>query len=365
MLHLIRDPRSLAAAFGLPVALILLYGYAVNLDVEDLPFAVVDHDVTQTSRRMIECTSRIPGFRYLGTIASDSDAERLFEGREASAVLVIPRGFASSLARGEPSTVQVLLDGTNATTAQIALGYTQGALARAGRTLVEEQAARTGLARALHASPIDVRMRVLYNPSLKSQFFLVPGLIAIVLMLLSALLTSGVVVRERERGSFELLASSPVSAPELVMGKLTPYLAIASFDVVLAVGAGWLVFGVEPRGSLPLLFVLSLVFVATTLAIGLLVSCLARTQQVAMLVALVSMAVPTMLLSGFVFPVRNMPVPLRLLSEVLPATHYVTIMRAIVLKGVGLTVVAWPAVKLSLIAAVLVVAAARSFRKRL
>jgi ABC-2 type transport system permease protein len=234
-----------------------------------------------------------------------------------------------------------------------------------GQRQMGQQALVKGLSKQLLAQAVELRPRVLYNPDLESRRFLVPGLIGIILMMMAALLTSGVVVRERERGTFELLAASPVSAAELLVGKLLPYLALGAFDVVLAVGVGWGVFGVVPQGNLLLLFALAMVFVLCSLSIGLFFSCVAPTQQLAMLLGFVTTVLPTMILSGFAFPVRNMPVFLQGVSQLLPATHFIAIARGIVLKGVGIGPVWDHVVALSVITAVLMRLALKRFRKTL
>ncbi len=364
-LHIVRDPRSLIAALGLPVVLLVMYGFAVDFDLHSLPFAVVDHDASPASRRLIDTCASTHGFRFIGLLPSETDAERLFEQRRALVVLVIPPGFQRHLKSGREAPLQLLLDGADGSTANIAQAYATNAVAAAGRALTQHELLVAGVPKHMLRAVIEVRTRVLYNPDLQSRLFLVPGLIGLILTMLAALLTSGVVVRERERGSFELLAASPVSARELVVGKLLPYFVLATADVVVTVAFGWVVFGVAPQGSLLLLFALALAYVAASLATGLLISCAAATQHTAMQLAIMATVVPTMTLSGFAFPVRNMPLPLQYLSQVLPATHFMVIVRGIILKGVGLTALWLPALKLVVIAAVLITLAIRRFRKTL
>jgi len=364
-LHLGRDPRSLLAALAMPAVLLLLYGYAVNYDLTELKFAIVDEDRSATSRRLGEVLSSVPGFRCAGGLARADDADAAFQSGWARVVVVFPPGFERRLQTGRESAVQVLVDGSEGTTANIALTYAHGAVSLLGQRQMGQQALVKGLSKQLLAQAVELRPRVLYNPDLESRRFLVPGLIGIILMMMAALLTSGVVVRERERGTFELLAASPVSAAELLVGKLLPYLALGAFDVVLAVGVGWGVFGVVPQGNLLLLFALAMVFVLCSLSIGLFFSCVAPTQQLAMLLGFVTTVLPTMILSGFAFPVRNMPVFLQGVSQLLPATHFIAIARGIVLKGVGIGPVWDHVVALSVITAVLMRLALKRFRKTL
>lgn len=363
MIHLRRDPRSLGAAVALPVALLLLYGFAVDFDLKNLPLAVVDLDHTQTSRRAIEAVSTIHGFRNVAALDSAEGSEEVFVRREAMAVLVIPSGFESDLMGRRPARIQLLIDGANSTMASTAVAYLGGAVESIGARLVVQQLSTRGFRPP--PAPVEARVRVLYNPNLKSRVFLVPGLVAIILMLMAALLTSGTVVREREQGSFELLAASPLSPLEMLLGKLLPYWMLASLDVVLVVATGWIVFGVVPKGDLLLLFLVSTIFVASALSLGLLFSCTMRTQQLAFLVAFITTVLPTMLLSGFAFPVRNMPKVLQWIAQIVPATHYIPVVRAIILKGSGWAVVQTRVGVLTVITALLVLLAMRSFRKTL
>lgn len=362
MLHLVRDKRSLIAALGLPAVLMILYGYAVDFDLKHVPFAVVDHDRSPASRRIIESMASIEQFQYLGEIDNPDRAEGLFERHEARLVVVFPPDFESRLLARRPAPVQVLLDGSDANTAASAKAYAEGAISRAGQALV---AARLDAFGRHPPDLLEVRTRVLFNPDLVSRNYLVPGLVALSLVLLSALLTSGVVVRERERGTFELLAASPVSAPELIVGKLLPYVGLAAFDVVGAIAVGWAVFGVVPQGSLLLLFGLSTIFVIAALSMGLFFSCVTKSQQVAMLLAFVSTMIPSFLISGFAFPVRNMPVPLQKIAVIFPVTHYLVVVRGIVLKGVGFSVLQGHVLAMAAFAVVAMIAAVRKFRKTL
>jgi ABC-2 type transport system permease protein len=224
---------------------------------------------------------------------------------------------------------------------------------------------RTGVPRSMAAAPLEVHTRALYNPELKTVTFIVPGLIAIIMTMLAALLTSGCIVREREAGSFEGLAASPIAPVEIIVGKLLPYAVIAIVDVILCVGTGALVFGVVPTGYKPALLLTSAIYLIASLAIGLAISSVARTHQVATLVAFLATMLPTMLLTGFVFPIRSMPKILQYIAQVIPATHYLTIIRGIYLKGTGLAPYLHETLALSLIALGLVALAAATFNKSL
>lgn len=364
-IHVFRDPRSLGAALALPIVLILLYGFAVNYDLTRLDFVTVDQDQTETSRRLVEVLANTPTFNLVARLPRADDIDLMFQQGRARVGVVLNPGLERQLLAGRTATVQVLVDGSEGTTANIAQTYMGGALGLAGRRVTERLALPQGLPKEFLRPALDVRSRILYNPDLKSRVFLVPGLIGVILMMLASMLTSGVVVRERERGTFELLAASPVSAPELLTGKLIPYLVLGAFDVVMAVGIGWAVFDVAPKGNLVLLFALSMVFVLCSSAIGLFFSCVAKTQQVAMLLAFVAVVLPTMILSGFAFPIRNMPPILRLLSQAIPATHFIAIARGIILKGATLGDLRYPTAMLLLTTALLLRTAVRRFKKTL
>lgn len=365
VIHLTRDVRSLIAALGLPVVLVFLYGYAVDFDLKDLGFAVVDYDQTGASRRLIQGCAAIESFTLVAELPAEEGVGGLFERREALVVLVIPRGFADDLQSHRSAPLQVLVDGTDANTASTALAYAQGAVNHVGQVLIRDELLASGVPLSMVEPAVEVRTRVFYNPNLESKQLLVPGLVAVILMLMAALLTSGVVVREKERGTFELLAASPVSPAELIVGKLLPYLVLALFDVVLTVGVGWLAFGVVPQGSLFLLLLLSLLFVASALGLGLFFSCVAKTQQLAMLLAFVATLLPTMLLSGFAFPIRNMPRILQNIAQITPATHYMQIVRGVILKGAGIDVLLRPTIALAILSVLVLTLAVSKFKKRL
>ncbi len=364
-IHVGRDRRSLVAAVGLPVILILLYGFAVDFDLHHLPFAVVDQDRTPTSRRIVEAVGSVHGFQLRAALDRADDADGWFESRAGRLVVVIPPGFERELKARRQATLQVVVDGAEGSMAAMTMAYGMGAVEHVSRSVVRRELRALAVPLEALDPGLEVRVRVLYNPDLASRQFLVPGLVGLILMMLAALLTSGVVVRERELGSFELLAASPVSAGELIVGKLLPYLLLACFDVIMSVAVGWVVFGVVPKGDLLLLFGFSFVYMLAALALGLLFSCLARTQQTAMLMSIVATVVPTTLLSGFAFPIRNMPWLLRNLAQLLPATHFIAIARAIVLKGVGVSYFLPHALALAALSLLLLALAVKRFRKTL
>ncbi len=364
-IHIRRDPRSLGVALGIPIALLLIMGFGINFDLADLRFALCDYDGSRTSRLLLESLSHTGQFDLVGMTPNARVGESLLAQRRCVFVLIIPPHMEADLARGKPVALQVLLDGSDANTATIARNYLQGALAQFSTDLLAEAGKRLDLRPTMILPPITVARKVLYNPALLSRQFVVPGLIVSILVILGALLTSGTVVRERERGTFETLAASPVLAIEILVGKLIPYLALGMFDVVTTITAGALVFHVYVAESVELLLGCAVVFLVCALGLGLLLSTLARTQQLAMLTAILATLLPSLLLSGFAFPVRSMPLLLRGISKLIPATHFLIVARDIYLKGVGLDIIWRPLLALVAFATVIFALAVARFRKRL
>ena len=361
-LHNRRDPRSLIVIAALPVVLLLLYGYGINYDLDHIPFAVYDLDGSKLSRDLINQFQQSRHFSLTEVVTQRSRLGDLLERGKVVFVLALPADLSRTVGAGRAATVQMVLNGADTTRANVALGYVEGALLDFSRKLGAEFARRQGV---VSTPAFSVRPTILYNPGLESTRFIVPGLIALLLTILASLLTSTCIVREREWGSFETLVASPVRAYDILIGKMIPYVVIASVDVVLSVAAGKLVFGVSPVGSMGLLLGVSTLYLLASLAIGVLFSVVARTQRVAILAAMLATLLPTVLLSGFAFPIRSMPLVLQGISNVLPATHFLIIIRSIYLKGAGLAIL-WPriAALAGFTILVLLIAAVR-FRKRL
>lgn len=359
-IQILRDPRSLGMAFVLPMLLLFLYGYALTLDVDRIATIVYDQDHSTPSRQFLARFSDSRYFSVVAVAARWADVEEALDSGRARVALSIPRHFARDLDRGRRVAVQALVDGSDANTATIALAYVE-AITSAYSSEIEVQ--RTGLARP--APAVEHRLRVWYNPELKSRNYIVPGLIAVIMMVLAALLTSLAVAREWDRGTMEPLVATPVRVPELVLGKLIPYFAIGVVDVGLAVEVGTHVFGVPFRGSRLLLFALTLVFLIGVQGLGLLISITTRSQGLASQVALIGTFLPAFLLSGFVFDIANLPGWLRMATYVVPARYYVSILKGIFLKGSGARVLLAETTFLALFAVVVVVLANLRFRKAL
>lgn len=334
VVHILRDRQFLVFALGMPLVLILLFGYAVSFDIQHVPLVVVDQDRTEASRKLVSSFTSSDVFREAARREDPDEVETLFRSGAAKTALVIPRGYSRHLARGEKATAQLLVDGADNTTAQVALGY---------GTAVSLAASRAELARAVGQVelPLEIRTRTLFNPRLLSSVFLVPGLMVVILVMIAVMLTALTIAREYERGSMEQLFATPVGRLEVILGKLTPYFVIGLVQVLLVLTLGVILFEVPVRGSLALLFAVSGVFILSMLMQGLLISVLTRNQMVASMAAMFSTFLPALLLSGFVFPVENMPAILRGLAAMLPPQYFVRALRAILLRGSGLEVI-WP-----------------------
>ncbi len=359
-----RDRRMLGVTIVLPVFMVLLYGYGINLDVKHVRIAILDHDHSAASRRMIEAFSNTEYFNVVAFLQAEREIDAAILGDTAKGVLVIPHHYGRDLARRRTPAVQFVIDGADSTSANTTLGYITGLLGQLSTEAGLETVRRAGVRRK-ELLPIENRFRNWSNPELRSTNFIIPGLIAVVLMMLSALLTSVTIVREKERGTFESLIGTPVSAFELVMGKLLPYVLISYGDVVLILVTSHLFFAVPFRGHPAVLFLLSGVFLACALGIGLLISARAPTQQIANMAAMVGTQLPAVLLSGFMFPITSMPESLQWVPQIIPASHFIVILRGLFLKGSDLASLQTPTLALLLFGTLVLVASARSFKKKL
>ena len=358
--YLLRDPRSLGVTLLLPVVLLALFGYAINFDVKHIPLAVYDPDASPESRDLAQTLTRTEYFRAAGTIGAPAEADAVLARGEAKVVLVIPAGFGRDIAAGRPVRIQTLVNGSDSLTASVALGYLEGMLGDWARRRAAE-----ALPRQTSGAALDPNIRIWYNEDLSSVKFITPGLAVFILMLLAALLTSQTIVREREQGTMEGLIASPVTAKEVLLGKLLPYIAIALADVALVAVAGRLLFHIPLRGDPLLVLALLLLYLLAALGLGLLISATAKTQQAAYLVAFIGTLLPTLLLTGFIFPVSSMPKVLQAIVQLHPSTHFMVIARAMTLKGAGLSAL-WPrAAPLAALAAAVLGLTAASFKKTL
>jgi ABC-2 type transport system permease protein len=361
-IHVLRDPRSLGLGIAIPMLLLFLFGYALTLDVDRVPLMVWDQSASSESRDFI---SRFSGSRYFdlaGYTDNYREMERAMDRRDILLALVIPSDFARRIRTGSPAQVQVILDGSDSNTATIALGYAEAVTNSWSRRVVMEQSRRFGPLPTVGS--VDVRPRVWFNNDMVSRNYIFPGLIAVIMMVIAALLTSLTVAREWETGTMEQLISTPLRGTELIAGKLVPYFAIGILDLVLSVLVGEFVFHVPLRGSLLLLFGLSLLFLVCALSFGILISIVARQQRLASQIAMVTTMLPAFLLSGFIFPIENMPPPIQAVSHIITARYFVTILRGIYLKDVGLAVLAPEVAFLAVFGVAVVALSVWKFRKK-
>ncbi len=327
-----RDPFSLMMLLGVPTFMLLLYGFALNFDVRHVALAVQDRSQTRESRDLVAAFVNSTYFDNAGRFAPGDDAGRVFEKRNAKAILVIPEDYARDVQAGRQAPVQLLVDGADAATATTLLGYAEGLVAQQN---VAIHAAVTGDSTA--TAPISFEPRVWYNPELKSTNFLVPGLIGFILMLTAVLSTALSVVREKERGTMEQLLVTSLRPSELLIGKTIPYLAISLAATAIILVAARVLFGVAVRGSYLDLFIATFVYLIGALGLGLLVSSIAGTQAMAFQVGSLLSMLPTIFLSGFIFPIRSFPRALQILTYAIPARYFLVISRGIIVKGAPLT----------------------------
>ncbi len=330
-----RDRRTLGVLLVIPAFMLVMFGYALNFDVRRVPLAVCDQDRSRASREFAESFLHSEYFDLKHRLSDAREIDGLMGGERVRVALVIPPDFSERLLGGREATVQVLVDGANASAAATAVGYV-GAMAQDHSSKIAIRAsARTG--RPGVPLPIDYRPRVWYNPELKSAKFLVPGLIGFILMITAVISTALSVVREKEQGTIEQIVVSPIRPVELILGKTIPYILISLAATAIILLVSYLLFDVAVRGSYLLLFGVTLLFLAGALGLGLLISTVADSQQVAFQMALLVTMLPTFLLSGFVFPIRNMPLPVQAITHIVPARYFLVALRGIVLKGVGLS----------------------------
>jgi ABC-2 type transport system permease protein len=356
-IHVRRDPRTLALALVMPVVMLFLFGYGVSTDLDHIPLAIVDQDQGEASRALARAFDGAQEFRVVGQ-ATPERVEALFRSGAAVAALVVPRGYQRDLLLGRKAQVQLMLDGADPVIGNQVLAKAD-AIARA------ESQRLAGAAFARLQPPLQVRVWTRYNPEGRSALYMVPGLSAFLLAITAVMLTALAIAGEWERGSMEQLFASPVGRLEIVLGKLLPYLALGLVELLLVVAFGALVFDVPIRGSVALIMAFGLVFLAGMLGQGLFISVVARNQLVATQAGALSAMLPSIILSGMIFPIENMPLPLQAISRLIPARYLVHGLRGILLKGNGLDVL-WPDLLAMAVFAVAILGLATArFKRRL
>lgn len=361
-IQIFRDVRTLVMILVIPIMQLFLLGYSATNDVRNIPLAVLDRSRSVESRALLDSYRAADYFRIAYTVDSEAEIEDLISRGEARAAVIIPPDYAQRVNDGNAQ-VAFILDGSDPTSASTALSAAQLISQMHSTEILTEKFSRTGSTIRVQP-PVEVRTTVWYNPDMISAHFMIPGVIGMILYAIAAILTATSVVRERERGTIEQLIVTPIRSWELIVGKLMPYVILGFFNTieVLAVGHWW--FGMPIRGDLGLILLLSSVFLVTGLGIGLFASTIANTQQEAMLTVWMTL-LPSIFLSGFFFPLEAMPAVLRWLSYLMPLRYYLVIIRSLLLKGVGLDMIQFDVIAMTLFAVGIMAAAALRFRKRL
>jgi ABC-2 type transport system permease protein len=363
LIHIKRDPASLIQVILIPIMLLLINGWALSFDVKHVPMAVYDREQSQVSENFVK---EFIGTRYFSIhrfVHSYEEIARLINEREVQLALVLPHDFSRALKSGETAHIQTIVDGTNANTANLIIGYVQGIISAYSQNLIVERLRLKGLQRI--ELPVRSETRIWYNEDLESRNFIIPGLIAIIMTMVGAMLTALCIIREKERGSMEGLMGTPLKKSELILGKLGPYFILGMVDMFISMAMGQFLFEVPLRGSALLFVGLAALFLLVVLGQGLLISVLAKSQLEAYQLAMLTTFLPAFLLSGAVFAIHQMPLPLQIVAYIVPPTYLVSISKGIYLKGIGLEIL-WPdALMLVAFGAFFLLAAGRKFVKKI
>ena len=362
-IHVIRDPRSLGMGIAIPMLLLLLFGYALTLDVDNVPLVVWDQSESPASRQLV---SGFLGSRYFllrSYVHNYPEVEQAVDSGRALMALIIPRDFSGRIESGRLAPVQIIVDGSDSNTATIAMGYADVVALAYSQGVAVNTLRRTG--GRMIQTPVDLRPRVWFNADMESKNYIIPGLIAVIMMVIAALLTSLTVAREWESGTMEQLISTPLKGSELILGKLLPYFAIGMLDVLLAVVMGQFLFRVPLRGNVALLFAMAAIFLAGALSLGMVISIVTKSQLLASQLAMVLTFLPSFLLSGFMYAISNMPHAIQFVTYLIPARYFVALLKGIYLKGIGLEILALEAGLLTVFGAAMVLFANLKFKKKL
>jgi len=362
--QVLRDPRSLLVILLMPVMQLVIYGYAVNLDVNHIPLCVYDRDDTQTSQELIKRFQATDYFTIVHVAHDYPDVLHQIDSGVATTAIVIPSQFDETLRSSGKAGVQLLIDASDSNSANVAMGYAQSIIQSYSSDILVDWEQQHGLP-ATGGGTVQFQARTWYNEDLESMANIVPGVVAMVMAVVGSFLTSLTIAREWERGTMEMLISTPVSALEIQIGKLVPYFFIGVMDTTLCAVMGVWWFGVPFRGSWIVMFSTSALFLTVVLSLGYYFSVVAKSQMAASQLAMLATFLPTFLLSGFLFPIDQMPKPVQWLSVILPARYYVEILRSVFLKGTSISLMTGQIVALTIISVILIALATRAFHKRL
>ncbi|MBN2041312.1 MAG: ABC transporter permease [Spirochaetes bacterium] len=328
-----RDTRSLIFALIAPFALILLFGYALTMDVKNVSMAVYDQDRTTTSRQFLEKFSHTDYLHIYDYVSDYSEIDRLIDKEDIKLAVVIPDGFEKRFKSGKKTDIQLLADGSDSTSATVAIGYVKAIIANYNIEVKVNELKRIGISET--KVPVETENRIWFNPELLSKNFIIPGLIVIMLSVISALIASLTISREWERGTMETLITTPLRSYELVLGKLIPYIFIGVFGIIIMLLAGFFIFDVPFKGSLIELIILGVLFLIGTTSLGMMISSVTRVQVLSVQLSMVITYMPAFILSDFIFPVANMPLIIQVISYIVPAKYLIIIFRGIILKGIS------------------------------
>lgn len=359
-----RDKRTLSLILFFPVFMLILYGYGITFDIKKVPVAVLDYSKSPASRDLIQRFSS-SGYLVVNYLVNNYDEiEELLIKNDIILAFILPSDFEEKVKSGKKMAIQVLANGSDANTANVALGYQRGIISSYGAELMLTRLSSHGLS-SKDIPKVEAKTRVWYNPELKSAYFITPGVIAVVMMLLGSLLTSSSLVREKETGTIEMMISTPIRSIELVLGKVLPYVVVSLVDVVIIVAFGYFLLGVPIKGNLLLLMLGALVYLINALGFGLFASSVSSTVSGSQIVALLTSLLPSILLSGFVFPIESMPRAVQFITYAVPARYFIIILRGIFLKGIGMDIL-WPQFTfLAIFGLTLLLVSAFRFKKRI
>jgi ABC-2 type transport system permease protein len=360
-----RDPRTLAMILTLPTVMLFMYGYAINLDLKSIKTVIYDLDKSKQSRELIGKFRNSGYFKIVKYVDEYNDVDKYLDSGKARVAICIPPDFSRKLARKEMADLQTIVDGSDANTSTVAINYVGQIVQQYSLNMAMTVLRSYGLNMGSGIPVIDIQNRIWYNPELKSVNFIVPGMIAMIIMMLGSILTALSVVSEKENGTFEKLIITPIRSYELVIGKILPFAVLAFADIIFCLLVGRFWFKVPIRGSVTLLLFLSSMFLFSTIGLGLLISSIAKTQRVAMIMAMLTSMLPTFLLSGFVFPIESMPRVIQLITYLIPARYFLVILRGILLKGVGINILITNALCLLAYSFFMVLISALRFKKKI
>ncbi|MFY0688734.1 MAG: ABC transporter permease [Cyclobacteriaceae bacterium] len=327
--HILRDTRTLVILFGMPIAQILLFGFAITNEIKDAKIAVYDQSMDEHTALIKDKLLASGYFILSSNIQSEQMLETVFRDGQTKMAIVFPQQFGKTLEKEGRVQLQLLADATDPNTANTLVNYVQAIVGAYNMELNHTES----------LGGVNVEARMIYNESLKGVYYFVPGLIVVILMLVSAMMTSISITREKELGTMEVLLASPMQPIQIILAKVLPYVFLALLDGIVILAMGKFIFGVPIVGSIGLLMMVMIIFIVLSLSLGILISTVAKTQQVALLLSLMALMLPTILLSGFIFPIENMPIPLQIISNIIPARWFIVAVKAIMLKGSGILIV--------------------------